>query len=118
MPETVRIDRELGLIEVVAVGHVGEEDIAGSLKKIAEIGRETGIRGVLVDVTEQIGEPALAEMFELMSRLPAQTRFAVFSSSEQGLLETHQFSEPVATNRGFLLKLFSSRLDAVAWLTE
>ena len=118
MPETVRIDRELGLIEVVAVGHVSGEDIAGSLQKIAELGAETGLRNVLVDVTRQIGEPDLAEMFELMRRLPAQSRFALFSASGKGLMMTHRFGEMVASNRGLALELFESRSSAVAWLTQ
>ena len=116
MPETVKVNHDLGIIEVIAVGNVSGADIAGSLKHIAELGDQTGFRKVLVDVTEQTSEPEIAEMYHLVSQLPHGTKFAMVNTSAEQMMETHQFGKTVAANHGLSFELFNSRDNAVAWL--
>lgn len=116
MPETVSINREMGTIEVRATGNVDGTDIANSLRQIAELGKETGIKAVLVDVTEQVGQPSVADMYRLMSTLPPDMKFALFSTAPQGMLSTHTFGELVATNRSLQFALFDDRDKALSWL--
>ena len=64
MPDGVRLNRELSIIEVKSYGVVTRDDISNSIRLIQEIQEETGVSKLLVDTTEQEALPDAIEILK------------------------------------------------------
>ena len=118
MPETVRLDDKLGIIEVRSFDDVSLSDVDNSLIEIQQIRKETGVDKVLVDVRKQTSMPELCESFQIASSLPNSLRIAVLFSEGQPTEEDISFVKSVAASSGVAIETFSSEHEALAWLTQ
>lgn len=116
MPETVNINSELNIIEVMSFGDVTEEDAKSSLFSVERLSRETGISKVLVDTTEEKSLPEIFDIYRFASNLPRGVSFAVLVKESQDTKREVHFIETVAINRGLLVQKFTSRNEALKWL--
>ena len=113
MPENVKINKELGIIEVNSFGEVSKDDIVSSLVSVDKISIETEISKVLVDTREVTSFPKTLEIFGVAeSKVPRGIKFAVIV----GDAETPRFFETVARNRGFQMQNFRTKDEALKWL--
>ena len=118
MPEDVTINDDLRIIEVYSHGSVSKENILASIASVKQITNETGIKSVLVDTTEEKTFPSAVGIINFVEQLPRYTKFAVLVSSDQVTKDDVEFAETAAYNRGFLLKIFTSKKEAIEWLTR
>ena len=116
MPENITINKELGIIEVHSYGDVTRDDLDLSLVTVKQIEKDTGIRMVLVDTTEQETMPSIMDIFGFAEKLPAIFRFAAVVSEKQPTKNNHNFLETVAVTRRINMKVFSARKEAIDWL--
>ena len=117
MPETVRVDREMGVIFIDSRGDVKEGDLRQSLDSVLELVEREGITSVLVDATHLDSLPSTTPLFEFareISRKAGKLKHAIVLGDEP----THDlaFIETVAQNRGTRMRTFTSVEDALSWL--
>jgi hypothetical protein len=116
MPERVRINEDLDLIEIQSYCDVSIEDIAESLARVRRICADTGRSRVLVDTTDQTSLPNTTDLFELFSTHPLDFRVAILMEKPTATAGDLAFIETVARNRNVTMKLFRTRDEALAWL--
>jgi len=113
MPENVKINKELGIIEVNSFGEVLKDDIISSFVSVEKISIETEIFKVLVDTREVTSFPKTIDIFSVAaSKVPRGIKFAVIV----GDAKTPKFFETVARNRGFFMQNFRTKDEALKWL--
>lgn len=118
MPENIIIHKEAGFIEVFSYGKVTLEMMNFSLGKVTELVRGMGLRGLLVDTTDQETMPGTIKTYSFATNLPRSFKIAVVVSEEQPTLEDLHFFETVARNRALMVKNFFSREKAIAWIAR
>jgi hypothetical protein len=118
MPEKVKLNEELGIVEVQSFGTVAFDEMAESIKNIKKIHEEMGVGKVLVDASDMTAAPSTGDMFNLASMFPQDLRLAIVISKDNALHENLDFGKTVALNRGVLISLFNSREEALKWLLE
>ena len=119
MPETVEINKRLGIIQINSSGDLDQRDLYSSLQSVLEIFGKTGIKKVLIDTTEQTQMPTTIELHEFALKLSKQARMlkhAIVVSPRSH--EDNYFVETVSVNRGVNMKIFDSVGDALAWLNK
>ena len=70
MPDTVELDRDLGVIDIRSFGNVTTDDIAGSITECERILEKEGISQILVDTREQETLPNMSDLLALFSNFP------------------------------------------------
>ena len=118
MPDEVRFNQELNLIEVKSFGVVTKNDILDSIEKIQQIQEDTGVNKLLVDTTAQETLPNPIEIFEIFSTYPREIRTALLVQRTQTTARDVEFVETVAQNRGKTVKLHDNLEQALEWLAE
>ncbi len=118
MPDEVRFNQELGIIEIESYGEVSRGDIAESIEKVEQIREETGIGKLFVDTTAQQKLPNPVELFEIFSAFPRKYKAAILMQCSQITAGDVEFLETVAINRGKSLKIHGDREQALQWLAE
>ena len=119
MPETVRIDREHGVILVDSSHQVGEDDLRRSLESVLQIAHHQGLNKVMVDATGQTSLPSIMALYGFASELSSRARnlkHAIVVSEQSP--EDIRFIETAAHNRGVTIQIFSSQDDALSWLNQ
>jgi hypothetical protein len=117
MPDEVRLNGEIGIIEVESHGVVTKEDITSSIRQIQQIQEETGISRLLVDTTRQDILPGPIEIFEIFSVYPREIKTALLVDRSQATARDVEFVETVALNRGKQVRVCYDREEALRWLT-
>ena len=116
MPEQIKVNKELGIIEVDSRDKVSYEDSMASLATLQTLMAETGIRKILSDTRRQNFHPDMFKVYEFGKRLPNNAQIAVIVSQAQPTAAAVSFLDDVASNRGVHIKLFGSRKEAIEWL--
>ncbi len=117
MSETITLNDAMGIIEIESSGTVTKEGIASSIDAVIRIKRERGIDRVLVDTRAQEAMPSVTGIFELFSQFPRDLKVALLVDRDQPTSRDNAFVETVSVNRGARIRTFSSREDALSWLT-
>ena len=116
-------DKSLGLVEVVLAGvNTGEELREATVAGIARIRKTRATRG-MINAVKQVEAPPIAELIELPSQydeegLSHDTRIAYVSPERPELCDVAEFFETVCVNRGWAVRRFSDREQAMRWLSE
>ena len=116
MPETITVNKELGIIEVLSYDDVTHEDTMASVATIKRLKAETGITKVLSDARKQKSVPDTTDLFEFASSLPRDMKIAIVVSFEQPTVDDVSFLDAVASNRGAVIKLVTSKQQGLDWL--
>jgi len=118
MPDRIRLNEGLGIIEVDSYGSVTKEDIAGSISGVRRILEEKGINRILVDTRGQEAMPGTVSIFELFSRFPLGFKVALLVKKSQPTSADQSFVETVAVNRGIQIQIFHRKTEALEWLDQ
>lgn len=108
-------------IEVVYVGAVTAEVLAGTAAEALALARENDVWRVLTDCRGMSSDPSVFSLYDLaalLSQLGVATRYreAVVTPGSSALDEGFEFYENTMVNRGLQARCFRNRDDAVAWL--
>jgi len=116
MPDKIRVNENLGIIEVKSLGEVSKDDIEQSIAKVREIYNERNIKKILVDTRRQETMPDTLDIFDLFSTFPREFKLALLIVESQATAEDISFGETVGVNRGVLVKIFYDEEQALQWL--
>ena len=115
MPDEIRVDEELGIIEVRSYGEVSKEDIAKSIAEVRHIFATKGIDKIFVDTTKQENMPGTVQIYDLFRSFPREFKLALLMQEPQATERDIAFAETVASNRGAQVKIFYEKERALAW---
>ena len=90
-------------------------------QRIEAIMVETGANLVLADATRVIKTRGISEMFGFVVKHTAQARGAALTIAVVPSAASHSdyaFMETAARNRGWKIRLFESRREAIRWLKD
>lgn len=118
MPDTIKLNKDQGIIEIRSYGKVENSDIENSIRRVTEIYKQSGVNKVIVDTTEQESMPSTLKIYSLFSLFPRDLLVAMVVNQEQPTKGNIRFAESVAQNRGIRIKQFNSREDALKWLKK
>ena len=118
MPESITINKKLGIIEIESYENVTYEEGRSTVHKLLDMVRDSGIRKVISDTRRQAFRPSSIKVYNLGNHLPRNVQFALVVSSKQPTSESISFLNTVARNRGIHIKTFESKNKALAWLLE
>ncbi len=123
MSWTVTHHASLGVIEMRLVGVVSGDDLrAATTEGIAMVRKHQLNRG-LVDATEQQKTGSMVDLIELPQQyssegLSRDTCIALVIPDNRELHGIAEFYETVCVNRGWQVRTFATRKQALAWLAE
>lgn len=117
---TCRISVEHGILLIDVTGMWGHAQAVAAQAEAGRLAREQGITRLMIDLTRAIIVQSTVDVFNFTPTharaFPPGMRHAVVASDEFVLSADAQFGETVAANSCVAMRIFSSRLDARAWL--
>ena len=116
MPDQIRINEKLKIIEVHSAGEISKDDITNTISTALSIYNDQGIFRTLADVTQVEKLPPLPEIYKLFSTLPKDLIISFLIKKDQTTLKDITFIETVALNHGARIRLFFRQDSAISWL--
>jgi hypothetical protein len=123
MPWSVTYNSSLGFIEEVFCGRVTAPEFREAVSKRISLGKETGSTKILNDVSEVKVDASVMDIFNFPNKQYAEegssrtVRMALVMPRAKESKELAEFFVTACLNRGWLVKEFSTRQDAIDWLT-
>jgi hypothetical protein len=116
MPEDVKMNTELSIIEVRSYGDVSIRHLRSSREWVELIMKQTGFTRVLVDATELKTLPDAESLNEFGYSLPFSAKFAAVLPEGQEIAENVALILKALDKQGGIAKTFASKKQALAWL--
>ena len=121
MVPNVTYNADLQMVEVFSPGNLSEEDILGQRLQIERLILKHRAARVLVDTTALISLPATMALYDFVNtfaetKIPRRVRFALLSGVSSA--RDVRFLETLSINRGYLVRAFNTREEALAWLLQ
>ncbi len=118
----LKIDSNLRFVELVLSGIVTGADIHEATSKCIAMTNEKGVPGILIDSFRLEQAPAIADLYSLPAEqfvqedLSHKVHFALIIPESPRLKDYADFYETICNNRGWAVKLFETRKDAIECL--
>lgn len=122
MAYTLEFNRSLGIVELSYTGLFTAQESEESTARAIALGKDHGDADALVDATEVEIDVSIADLLDLPNRQYAaqgmnrRVRVAVVSPKRRQDQEAVKFYETACFNRGWNVRLFTSRDDGIEWL--
>ena len=122
MTSTLEYNSKLNIIEIVHAGRTTKADLTAGTTKAIALSKEKGIFDVLIDTTEIELAASLFDIFNLPAKqyveeaLDHRIRIGLIQPKLSKEKENAEFYEIACVNRGWLVKIFLNRNDAIEWL--
>ena len=120
MPCSATFDPGHGLVRVAYAGVVTAKELHQAFQDVVALCRESGRMKVLVDCTQMTGGHDLFDLMELIANFEARGVPHTFKEAVlmRGQLNRREieFYETAALNRGFNVRMFGNKAEALAWL--
>ena len=124
MPWSYDYNSKQQIVEVVYEGQVTANDLHESTTKFIGMEEEKGRNRFLVDATKMKIATSLMAIYDLPTKqyieekADRQGRVAVLLPEDPSAKEAAEFYETVCRNRGWMVRVFSERQDAIDYLTR
>jgi hypothetical protein len=121
MPEKTDYVPEKGIIILTYTGKVTMDEVRAATMKAIAIQKEKQTDRVVIDPSDMIAWPSLADMFALVAsypelEVPRRTRLAVVRPKAPDKTDLTGFFEVVCQNRCYNAKSFDTREAAEEWV--
>lgn len=121
MPWKTNVLESPKCVEIAYIGNVTPEELYMALKNSVLLSRENNTILFLSDCTDMIGGHSVVDLYGLIGMfdnldLSPDSKEAIIMKSLQSSIQEIKFYETACKNRGFNVKIFTGREDAVAWL--
>jgi len=123
MAYTIEYNRTLRIVEVTYTGRFTAQESKESAAKAIALGKKHGDADALVDATEAELAVSILDLLALPDRhyvaeeMSRRIRVAVVPPHLLKDKKDVEFYETACLNRGWQVRLFSSRDEAIEWLT-
>ena len=118
MPDRIRLNQELDIIELQSFGDTTGVEIANSIQQILEIRQASGVNRLLVDTTQLESMPSTIDLLEIFSAYPRDLKTALLVDKFQATVDDVEFVETVGVNRGKNMQMHYDREKALRWLNS
>ena len=124
MPWNVEYNSELGIVQGSYVGRVTADEFKEATIKAIGLAKDNNTNLFLIDDSEYEGGASLFGLFELpdlhveMEADRSSRAALILPSSGTVASEDARFYETLCLNRGWQVKVFSKRQDAIDWLMK
>ncbi len=110
------------LLLVESNGVTTTDDVLAQISEGIHWIKEHEIPGALVDYSDAVLELSFSDLFKLpdlftLGEVPRNTKMALLVPTDEMHIDKYTFFDDVANNRGYMVKLFTQREAAMAWLT-
>jgi hypothetical protein len=121
MPWQARLTDPPRLVELTYSGIVTPEELFEAFTAALSIARENKIWLCLADCTDMVGGHSIADLYALIalfevSDIDRNGKEAILMPTLKASRREVTFYETTCRNRGFHVRVFKSRKDAVDWL--
>ncbi len=121
MPYTIEKHSDPARIEIKYSGIVTGEDLVSAINEFVTINADKKYLLVLTDLSELSISPSLLNVYD---RIEMYDKMDISKETTEGLViplndfakETVKFYETACLNRGYNVKLFNTREEALTWL--
>ena len=123
MAYTLEYNRNLAIVELIYTGQFTAQEARESTSKAIALGKVHGDADAYVDASEVELAVSIFDLLDLPNRqyveegMNRSIRVAVVPPKLPKDREAAQFYETASLNRGWHVRLFPSRDDAIKWLT-
>jgi hypothetical protein len=123
MPWKTRLIENPKYIEIIYSGIVTPQQLYMALESSVSLSRENKTELFLADCTTMVGGHTAVDLYGLISlfeklEIGRTAKEAVIMLTVQESADEIRFYETACKNRGFNVKLFNNREEAVKWLTS
>ncbi|MCP3921663.1 MAG: hypothetical protein GY714_03665 [Desulfobacterales bacterium] len=118
----LKFDSDLRFVELVLSGVVTGADIHEATSKCIAMTNEKGVPGILIDSFRLELAPSIADLYSLPAEqfvqedLSHKVLFALIIPESPKLIDYAEFYKTICNNRGWVVKLFETRKDAIELL--
>jgi hypothetical protein len=121
MPWQATLADNSAFVELIYSGNVGPKELQEALAAAADLSRRSKAALFLADCSSMIGGHSLMDLFHLISTFPENGinrlhKEAILLPENESAMENVRFFEVACQNRGFNVRSFRTRRDALAWL--
>ena len=121
MPYDLKYNSTSRIIELVHTGILSGEDLRKSTEEGILLQKEHGVHAVLIDTSDLESAPAVTEVYDLPRQydeggFSKLTRLALVWPKLPAAKKVAEFYDNVCNNRGWTVRPFDTRDEAVAWL--
>lgn len=121
MPYFISKDLKPDRIEMKYSGTVSAEEYKDALIEFVKFQKEHNIMLVLTDLSDMVITPSILNVYDAINMfetlgIDKRTTEALIIPENKFALENVKFYENACQNRGFNVKLFTNRDDALKWL--
>ena len=124
MPSTVEHNPELGIVEYKFVGRVTGDEIKKTTILGFDLARTNNTNLFLIDDSELEDAGSVVDLYNLPTLYEEQglergsKGAVVLPTANAKVAEDARFHETVCLNRGWQVKVFTDRQEAIDWLTK
>jgi len=124
MTWTIEYNSNLRIIDLVIAGSLTGLDMKEVTSKLITLGKNQGVALFLVDTTDLELAPSLSRIIDLPDKqyeeegLDRRIRLALVLPRSPKAKEAALFYETACVNRGWNVKTFPNREEAIEWLTR
>jgi hypothetical protein len=110
-----------GYVESVYAGVVRPDELERAVLLAVDLARQSGVFRFYTDLTNLTGGHSVGDLFALIAvieqlGLPRTLREAIVMSGSALAAQDVQFYEDACRNRGWNIRIFPDRADALTWL--
>ena len=119
----LKIDSSSGVIELVLSGVVSGAELRKATSEGIALTKDLEKTRCLIDASDQEETGTILDLYDLPDQyaeegLDRRTRLALLMPTRDELHEITTFYGALCVNRGWQVRLFSDREEALDWLTE
>lgn len=124
MPWEHAFNEALGIIEVTLTGVVSGNELRQGTERGLALSGALGELRCMVDATDQEEAGTILDLYQLPALYERagldrnKTRMALLPPARPEVRELALFYETVCVNRGWLVRVFTTREQAIEWLTN
>jgi hypothetical protein len=117
-----KINAELGIVESTFRGPTTAADIRENTTAALALARQAGTTRHLIDSSELTFAASLTDLYQLPAsqyereQVDRRSRIAILSPRDEKAREATHFYQTACVNRGWSVKLFADRQEAIGWL--
>jgi hypothetical protein len=123
MPWKTKLNDAPKYIEITYSGNVTTQELYMALENSVLISRENNINLFLADCTTMLGGHTVIDLYGLISmfetlKIDSEAKEAVIMTSLHETADEINFYETACKNRGFNVRIFKQREEAISWLVS